>query len=89
MGGATCAAGLAPAGASFSSSSAVHGSRTHPKRGTLAPSFNAACSAHRKCGLTARVKFNPGNYYYVGGNTKLYGAVLDALSGPGLSPNRL
>ena len=24
--------------------------------------------------------FNPGNYYYVGGNTKLYGAVLHALS---------
>ena len=44
---------------------------------TLARSFSAACSVRRKAGSTAPGKpFNPGNYYYVGGNTKLYGAVL-------------
>ena len=44
---------------------------------TLGRSFSAACSARRKVWIDgAGEAFNPGNYYYVGGNTKLYGAVL-------------
>ena len=38
---------------------------------------SAAFSGRRKSWLDgAGQSFNPGNYYYVGGNTKLYGAVL-------------
>ena len=50
---------------------------TRPKRGTRALSFNAACSVRKRSWVDgAGDPFNPGNYYYVGGNTKLYGAVL-------------
>ena len=46
-------------------------------RATRARSSSAAFSGRRKPGSTARgAAFNPGNYYYVGGNTKFYGAVL-------------
>ena len=77
MGGATCAAGLAPSGASMLILERGARLGTCPKRETLARSSSAACSARRKSGSTAPgAAFNPGNYYYVGGNTKLYGAVL-------------
>ena len=50
---------------------------THPKRGTRALSFNAVCSVRKSSWVDGvGAPFNPGNYYYVGGNTKLYGAVL-------------
>ena len=51
--------------------------RQRRKRATPAPSSSAAFSAPRRPGSTAPGEpFNPGNYYYVGGNSKLYGAVL-------------
>ena len=77
MGGATFAAGLAPTGARSSSSSAASGCATAPTRATRARSSSAAFSGRRRPGSTAPGRpFNPGNYYYVGGNSKLYGAVL-------------
>ena len=61
----------------FSFSSAAHGFATAPKRATPAPSFSAAFFAPHETWLDgAGQPFNPGNYYYVGGNSKLYGAVL-------------
>ena len=47
------------------------------RRATRAPSSSTAISGRRRCGARpAASAFNPGNYYYVGGNSKLYGAVL-------------
>jgi choline dehydrogenase-like flavoprotein len=77
MGGATCAAGLAPSGAEI----------VILERGSRLPDSPAARDARAifQCGVFrtqelwvdgAGNSFNPGNYYYVGGNTKLYGAVL-------------
>jgi len=77
MGGATFAAGLAPSGAQIlileRGQRLVDGpdardARAIFQRGVYRPQeswIDAAGAA-----------FNPGNYYYVGGNTKLYGAVL-------------
>src|SRR5580693_9165397 len=77
MGGASFAAGLAPSGARIlileRGERLVDGPETRDaraifQRGVFRPReewFDAAGQA-----------FNPGNYYYVGGNTKLYGAVL-------------
>ena len=77
MGGATCAAGLAPSGASIlilergdrlRDTPDARDARAIFQRGVFRPKetwFDGAGQA-----------FNPGNYYYVGGNTKLYGAVL-------------
>ena len=46
-------------------------------RETRAPSFSAEFSGPRRSWLDGAGRpFNPGNYYYVGGNTKFYGAVL-------------
>jgi choline dehydrogenase-like flavoprotein len=77
MGGATCAAGLAPSGARIvilergqrlTDRPEVRDPRAIFQKGTFRPDetwFDAA-----------GVGFNPGNYYYVGGNSKFYGAVL-------------
>jgi choline dehydrogenase-like flavoprotein len=77
MGGATFAAGLAPSGARILilergerlvDRPETRDARAIFQRGVFRPReewFDAAGEA-----------FNPGNYYYVGGNTKLYGAVL-------------
>ena len=77
MGGATFAAGLAPSGARILilergerlvDSPQTRDARAIFQRGAFRPReewFDAAGES-----------FNPGNYYYVGGNTKLYGAVL-------------
>ena len=77
MGGATLAAGLAPSGARI----------VILERGELLPDSPDARDARAifQRGVYrpqetwidgAGAPFNPGNYYYVGGNTKLYGAVL-------------
>jgi choline dehydrogenase-like flavoprotein len=77
MGGATCAAGLAPTGARIviferggrlKDSSAARDARAIFQRGVFRPEESWLDGAGRP--------FNPGNYYYVGGNTKFYGAVL-------------
>ena len=77
MGGATFAAGLAPSGARIlilergerlTDSAAVRDPRAIFQRGTFRPKEFWLDGAGRP--------FNPGNYYYVGGNTKFYGAVL-------------
>jgi choline dehydrogenase-like flavoprotein len=77
MGGATCAAGLAPSGASvlilergarLQDSAEARDPRAIFQRGVFRPQESWIDGAGQA--------FNPGNYYYVGGNTKLYGAVL-------------
>jgi choline dehydrogenase-like flavoprotein len=77
MGGATCAAGLAPSGvkvlilergARLRDSPAARDARAIFQRGVFRPQESWVDGTG--------VQFNPGNYYYVGGNTKLYGAVL-------------
>lgn len=77
MGGATFAAGLAPTGAKIlilergerlRDSDAVRDARAIFQRGVFRPRESWIDPAGQA--------FNPGNYYYVGGNTKLYGAVL-------------
>jgi choline dehydrogenase-like flavoprotein len=77
MGGATFAAGLAPSGAKIlilergerlTDSDSTRDARAIFQRGVFRPEESWLDGAGRA--------FNPGNYYYVGGNTKLYGAVL-------------
>jgi choline dehydrogenase-like flavoprotein len=77
MGGATCAAGLAPSGAEIlilergerlTRTAATRDPRAIFQRGVFRPQETWIDGAGQP--------FNPGNYYYVGGNTKLYGAVL-------------
>lgn len=77
MGGATFAAGLAPSGATIlilergdhlRDSEAARNARAIFQRGVFRPQESWLDGAGQA--------FNPGNYYYVGGNTKLYGAVL-------------
>jgi choline dehydrogenase-like flavoprotein len=77
MGGATFAAGLAPSGARIlilergehlKDSDAARDARAIFQRGVFRPQESWIDGAGQA--------FNPGNYYYVGGNTKLYGAVL-------------
>src|SRR6478735_6566679 len=77
IGGATLAAGLAPSGASIlvmergerlTDSAACRDARAIFQEGVFRPKevWHDAAGA----------PFNPGNYYYVGGNSKFYGAVL-------------
>jgi len=77
MGGATCAAGLAPTGARIlilergarlRDSADAREARAIFQRGVFRPQETWLDGAGQAC--------NPGNYYYVGGNSKLYGAVL-------------
>ena len=77
MGGATCAAGLAPTGARIlilergarlRDSADARDARAIFQRGVFRPDETWLDGAGQP--------FNPGNYYYVGGNSKLYGAVL-------------
>ena len=77
MGGATCAAGLAHTGVRIvilergkrlPDSVDARDARAIFQRGVFRPEESWLDGMGRP--------FNPGNYYYVGGNTKLYGAVL-------------
>ena len=77
MGGATSAAGLAPTGARIlilerglrlRDSADARDVRAIFQRGVFRPDETWLDGAGQP--------FNPGNYYYVGGNSKLYGAVL-------------
>ncbi len=77
MGGATLAAGLAPTGARI-----VILERGHqipgdaPARDPWRIYTNSAFRAHETWLDGTGQEFEPGNYYNVGGNSKLYGAVL-------------
>ena len=77
MGGASFAAGLAPSGARIvilergdriAASAQARDPRAIFQRGHFRPQETWYDASGEP--------FNPGNYYYVGGNTKLYGAVL-------------
>ena len=77
MGGASFAAGLAPSGAKIlilergermRDSADLRDARAIFQKGVFRPQEEWLDGAGRG--------FNPGNYYYVGGNSKLYGAVL-------------
>lgn len=77
MGGGTFAAGLAASGAKIlilergerlADTNAVRDARAIFQQGVFRPQESWLDGAGQA--------FNPGNYYYVGGNTKLYGAVL-------------
>jgi len=77
MGGATLAAGLAPTGArivilergeQLKETPETRDARAIFQRGFYRPTETWTDGAGQS--------FNPGNYYYVGGNTKFYGAVL-------------
>src|SRR5580692_12915558 len=77
MGGATFAAGLAPSGANIlilergerlRDNEDARDARAIFQRGVFRPQESWLDGAGQA--------FNPGNYYYVGGNTKLYSAVL-------------
>ena len=77
MGGATLAAGLAPTGArivilergeQLQDTPETRDARAIFQRGFYRPTETWTDGAGQP--------FNPGNYYYVGGNSKFYGAVL-------------
>jgi choline dehydrogenase-like flavoprotein len=77
MGGATFAAGLAPSGARIvileRGERLLHSAEARDPRAIFQRGhFRPEESWYDAAGEP----FNPGNYYYVGGNTKLYGAVL-------------
>ncbi|MEL6519428.1 MAG: GMC family oxidoreductase [Pseudomonadota bacterium] len=77
IGGATCAAALAPTGARITI--LERGERIEPGPATR-DAFSIFGIGTFRNGETwedpAGKAFNPGNYYFVGGNSKLYGAVL-------------
>jgi choline dehydrogenase-like flavoprotein len=77
MGGATCAAGLAPTGAEILVLERGERLRDGPEARDARAIFQRGVYRPRESWIDAAgAPFNPGNYYYVGGNTKLYGAVL-------------
>ena len=78
MGGATLAAGLAPSGARIVILERGERLTDRPEtRDDRAVYPARRVPAEGDAGSTPPARpFNPGNYYYVGGNTKMYGAVL-------------
>ena len=89
MGGATAAAGLAPTGAKIlvlergarlRDSADARDARAIFQRGVFRPQETWLDATGQS--------FNPGNYYYVGGNTKLYGAVLLRYRAQDFAPDR-
>ena len=89
MGGGTFAAGLAASGAKIlilergerlADTNAVRDARAIFQQGVFRPEESWLDGAGQA--------FNPGNYYYVGGNTKLYGAVLIRYRAAGLRADR-
>jgi choline dehydrogenase-like flavoprotein len=77
MGGATLAAGLAPCGAKILILERGERLKDSPEARDARAIFQRGHFRPKETWLDgAGEKFNPGNYYYVGGNSKLYGAVL-------------
>lgn len=77
MGGATCAAALAPTGVRITIlERGEHIADTSAARDAEAIFQRGAFQNDETWSDPAGGLFNPGNYYYVGGNSKLYGAVM-------------
>jgi choline dehydrogenase-like flavoprotein len=77
IGGATIAAGLAGSGASITILERGERIAAEPEtRDTRAIFLNGHFRPKEMWREASGGSFNPGNYYYVGGNSKLYGAVL-------------
>lgn len=77
MGGASFAAGLAPSGARIHILERGERLVDRPETRDARAIFQRGAFRPREEWFDAAGElFNPGNYYYVGGNTKLYGAVL-------------
>ena len=77
MGGATLAAGLAPTGARIVILERGEQLRDTPEARDARAIFQRGFYRPAETWTDgAGESFNPGNYYYVGGNTKFYGAVL-------------
>ena len=77
MGGATFAAGLAPSGAKILILERGERLLDSPEARDARAIFQGGYYRPQETWLDGAGKpFNPGNYYYVGGNTKFYGAVL-------------
>jgi choline dehydrogenase-like flavoprotein len=77
MGGATLAAGLAPSGARIVILERGERLVDRPETRDARAIFQKGVFRPEETWFDATgAPFNPGNYYYVGGNTKFYGAVL-------------
>jgi choline dehydrogenase-like flavoprotein len=77
MGGATLAAGLAPSGARIVILERGEQLRDTPETRDPRAIFQRGFYRPKETWTDASGEpFNPGNYYYVGGNSKFYGAVL-------------
>ena len=77
MGGATLAAGLAPIGARILILERGEQLRDTPETRDPRAIFQRGFYRPKETWNDASGEpFNPGNYYYVGGNSKFYGAVL-------------
>jgi choline dehydrogenase-like flavoprotein len=77
MGGATLAAGLAPSGARILILERGEQLRDTPETRDPRAIFQRGFYRPKETWTDASGEpFNPGNYYYVGGNSKFYGAVL-------------
>src|SRR5579863_2316673 len=77
MGGATLAAGLAPSGAKILILERGERLKGGPETRDARAIFQRGFYRPKESWLDGEGRsFNPGNYYQVGGNTKLYGAVL-------------
>ena len=77
IGGATTAFGLAPTGAEIVILERGERLRDTPETRDLAAIFRRGVFRPDETWLDGDGKpFNPGNYYYVGGNSKFFGAVM-------------
>src|SRR5580698_895542 len=87
MGGASCAAGLAPSGAQILILERGERLVDSPETRDARAIFQQGVFRPQESWIDGAGKaFNPGNYYYVGGNTKLYGAVLIRYRAQDLAP---
>ena len=77
IGGATLACGLAGSGARIAVLERGHRLGAHPSARDTRAIFRDGVFRPQETWRDSRGgRFNPGNYYYVGGNSKFYGAVL-------------
>jgi choline dehydrogenase-like flavoprotein len=87
MGGSTCAAGLASSGARILILERGSRLKDSPEARDPRAIFQRGFFRPRESWIDgAGQAFNPGNYYYVGGNTKLYGAVLSRYRAEDFAP---
>lgn len=87
MGGATIAAALAPTGRQILILERGEHLRDSPEARDATAIFARGHFRPRESWLDGQGRaFNPGNFYYVGGNTKMYGAVLFRLREADFAP---